>query len=310
MLHLTNGDVVGDALSESELPGAVLPWRDVLPNGPVPGGLSLSALSEVRVRFLADCGWADFGNAASEFARRDGVLAGSADEDEIVLWFEWDLYDQLQLSQILAWLADQEERAAELSLVDYAGYLGDLTASELVALFPERRPVTSEQLQLARRAGSAFRSSDPTEIEEVIGSDTRPLPHVAAAFRRHLKEFPDVVAGLSRTERQILESAAEAPRTREELFQAQQDREERLFMGDRSFCVHVDRLAAGPEPLLAENDGRVRVTQAGIDVLAGQADNVRLNGVDRWLGGVHLEDGSAAWRWDGTEGRLRAADPV
>jgi hypothetical protein len=80
------------------------------------------------------------------------VLAGSADEDEIVLWFEWDLYDQLQLSQILAWLADQEERAAELSLVDYAGYLGDLTASELVALFHERRPVTSEQLQLAGRA--------------------------------------------------------------------------------------------------------------------------------------------------------------
>jgi hypothetical protein len=31
---------------------------------------------------------------------------------------------------------------------------------------------------------------------------------------------------------------------------------------------------------------------------------VRLNGIDRWLGGVHLQGGEAAWRWDADAGRL------
>ena len=35
---------------------------------------------------------------------------------------------------------------------------------------------------------------------------------------------------------------------------------------------------------------------------AGQLDHVELNGIDRWIGGVHLDGKQARWRWDeGTE---------
>jgi hypothetical protein len=33
-------------------------------------------------------------------------------------------------------------------------------------------------------------------------------------------------------------------------------------------------------------------------VLAGHADHVTLNGIDRWIGGVHLHGRHARWRWD------------
>jgi hypothetical protein len=37
-------------------------------------------------------------------------------------------------------------------------------------------------------------------------------------------------------------------------------------------------------------------------VLAGQADQIALNGIDRWIGGVHLQGHHVPWRWDdGTE---------
>jgi hypothetical protein len=250
MLHVTNGDVVSDALHESELPGTALSWLDVLHDGPAPEGLSPAELSEVRVRFLADAGWADADAAASAFARRDAALAGSAEEGEIVLWFEWDLDDQLQLLQILDRLAGQD-RAAEVSLVDYAGYLGHLAPSELVALFPRRTPVTAEQLQLARRAWAAFRSPDPTSIEELVRGDTGALPHLAPALRRHLEEFPDVGAGLSHTERQILEAAAGAPRTRED--------SSRLTRTGRSDCSW----ATGRFWLTSIDSPRVRASARG-----------------------------------------------
>jgi hypothetical protein len=43
----------------------------------------------------------------------------------------------------------------------------------------------------------------------------------------------------------------------------------------------------------------VALTGAGRDVLAGRSDHVELNGIDRWMGGVHLTRRSL-WRWDGS----------
>jgi hypothetical protein len=53
---------------------------------------------------------------------------------------------------------------------------------------------------------------------------------------------------------------------------------------------------AGGGPVL---DDEVRLTETGESVMRGARDRVRLNGIDRWLGGVHLEGPDAAWRWDG-----------
>lgn len=46
----------------------------------------------------------------------------------------------------------------------------------------------------------------------------------------------------------------------------------------------------------------LRLTHIGERVLAGTADHVLLNGIDRWIGGVHLQGHDVPWRWnDGTE---------
>jgi hypothetical protein len=47
--------------------------------------------------------------------------------------------------------------------------------------------------------------------------------------------------------------------------------------------------------------GTISLAEAGREVLSGRRDRVAL-GVDRWLGGVHLQSGADLWRWD-DEGR-------
>jgi len=77
-------------------------------------------------------------------------------------------------------------------------------------------------------------------------------------------------------------------------------------MGDTTYLDRMDRMATGPDPLLRlDQPGRpaelatgVRLTDTGARVLAGQADQVALNGIDRWIGGVHLHGLHAPWRWD------------
>ena len=57
-------------------------------------------------------------------------------------------------------------------------------------------------------------------------------------------------------------------------------------------------LSQDRHPLLRTEDAEYQLTETGHEVLAGRADHVRLNGINRWLGGVHLDGGEALWRWD------------
>ena len=73
-------------------------------------------------------------------------------------------------------------------------------------------------------------------------------------------------------------------------------------------------MALGSHPLIDVADpsalthpfGKVDIgiTQDGQAVLAGKQDFITLNGIDRWLGGVHLQGDEAAWRWDEANDKL------
>ncbi|HUI41375.1 MAG TPA: DUF1835 domain-containing protein [Terriglobia bacterium] len=302
-LHITNGDSV--ELRETGLGGEVLTWRDMLHEGPVPAGLTLDELRPVRARFLADLSGTAELEVLADLERRDRTLARFAEFEEVVLWFEHDLYDQLQLIQIVDWLARQERGGVNLSLICTGTYLGMSRPAELRALYPTRRAVAVEQFALASRAWEAFSSADPKALVELIREDTSALPYLHGALLRHLEQFPSVRNGLSRTERQILEIVEGGASRAGDLFRADQACEERVFMGDLAFFSHVRRLAAGRRPLLeitgalsAVGTSALAITPAGTAVLHGAADAVNLNGIDRWLGGVRLHGGKV-WRWNG-----------
>jgi hypothetical protein len=72
MLFITNGDSAAGRLRASGLAGEILPWRDVLHEGP--GGLSLEELAGVRALFLAQRGWTTLEKARRDFAGRNATL--------------------------------------------------------------------------------------------------------------------------------------------------------------------------------------------------------------------------------------------
>ena len=96
-------------------------------------------------------------------------------------------------------------------------------------------------------------------------------------------------------------------------FLSTQEMEHDVFMGDSVFFRMVRRLAEAPLPLVhldpvgdqappARNGAAL--TALGREVLAGRADHARLNGLDRWVGGVRLHGRTPAWRWDPDRGQL------
>lgn len=327
VLHITNGDSAGGSIQESDIGGDVVAWRDVLHEGPVPSGLSLDELSVVRAEFLAGDGLGELEAMKRDFRERDDTLRRFTDYDEVVLWFEWDLYDQLQLIQLLDFFsgfsADQlADTATVLSLVAPAGYLGNLPPDDFPALMDAREPVNAEMLTLGRDAWKAFRSTDPREIHRIQQSAAA-LPFLGAALLRQLEEFPSIENGLSRSERQILESVAQGPQNFSEIFRAVANREERVFCGDSVMAVYIQRMSDREDPLIVYQSGdriiaprfdtdtrafrnaEMALTDAGRRVLGCEEDWIAMGGSDRWLGGVHLAGGAATWRWDSDANALR-----
>ena len=101
-LHVTNGDSAGNTLRQTALGGAVLPWQDVLHEGPVPAGPRRELL-QARAAFVSACGWGSSRSILASLEDRDRQLVQALkDGQQVVLWFEHDLYDQLQLVDALA----------------------------------------------------------------------------------------------------------------------------------------------------------------------------------------------------------------
>ena len=305
MLHIVNGDSVG--LAEAGLKGDVIAWRDALHEGPVPAELSLDALSRERAVFLAKTLDLDRAKTRRQFASRDRALTAYSKHEEITLWFEDDLYDQLQLIQVLDRFAHADPAPARLTLVQTEIPLGPMGSNELNHRFAARRRVTRQQLQLAGRAWKSFRSPDPRPLAKLAARGAAALPFLGAALRRHLEEFPSVENGLARTEQQILEILLTGPRPFAPLFRAAQRREERPYLGDSWFAWHLRRLARCEDPLVAERSGVWSILEAGARVLSGDVDQVRLNGIHRWLGGVELRGIGPVWRWNAAKHSLEQA---
>jgi DNA-binding transcriptional MerR regulator len=331
LLHVTNGESAGNTLRRTALGGAVLGWNDVLHEGPVPS-VPAARLRELRARFLSDAGWGARPAILAALERRDRSLERALEgRQRVVLWFEHDLYDQLQLLQILSFVDDSA--GVELIVVgafegrpDFHG-LGELSAAELETLWALRAPLSDEQLELGRLAWEAFRSPDPTGIEDLLGRETAALPFLEPALRRLLEELPDSGNGLSRSERGLLEELAAGPAAPGRLFVAVQAREEAPFDGDTWVWRRLAELGSGRRPLLAPAEGgrlspppprgearrfaatTLALTDVGRAVLEGRADRVEVLGIDRWLGGTHLRP-SHVWRWDSQTTGVVAPDAV
>jgi DNA-binding transcriptional MerR regulator len=322
LLHITNGESAGNTLRQTALGGAVLPWQDVLHEGPVPP-LPRHELLRTRAGFLADCGWGRGQALLSSLERRDRQLLEALRDDlQVVLWFEHDLYDQLQLLDALA-LVHTEERAPELIVIgsfpgrpSFAG-LGELTASELETLWPSRGGATPATLEAAAGAWAAFQAPEPTALAEWAARDITSLPFLAAALRRLLEELPAPGDGLSGSERRALQVVASGAHTPPAAFVGAQRLEEAPFLGDAWFYRTLSALGQGTTRLLETGDGtalplppplsdsqhfarlQLRLTAAGEQTLRGEADRVELLGIDRWIGGTHVTPGNT-WRWDTT----------
>ena len=215
-LHVANGTSTTRTIEAAGIPGATSIWADPLYEGPVPGGLTDAELIDVRGRYLS--GQTDHAavDVVNDLRQWRATIEDHEAYDELILWFEHDLFDQLNLIQLLTWIRGRLPAAKVVSLVCIGSFpgrpgfkgLGELTADELAPLLETRQRVDEAQYSVAERAWAALRQPTPEPLDNLRHTDTAALPFLAAAIARFLQEYPWTIDGLSRSERRLLELAA------------------------------------------------------------------------------------------------------
>lgn len=331
-LHITNGDVAANIIKQSVVSGDVLPWRDPMHHGPFPADIALEKLSRIRAQYLSAPG-VDIAEAERDFRLRDEHLRAASQYENIILWFEHDLLDQLQILQILDWFGDTDFGDATLEIICIGSFpgieqfrgIGELDGAQMASLFDKRLTVSAAATLLAKSGWAAFRSEDPRKLFRFMQGELGSLPFLRSALLRHFEEYPSTRNGLSRTENQLLSLVSNGVDGPVEMFTQNMDFESALYIGDWSTFSTISVLCeaslltcqSGPflyppgsmKDRQAFQAQRFSLTEVGTSVLNGERHAADLINRDLWLGGIHLRSDRPMWTWDATKAGLVLRQP-
>ena len=320
MLNIHNGDSTAGTARRAPIPGAHMAFREALIAGPTPANLDETEWRKLRAAHLSTAYGGSWEETQRDLERLQAALASFHLHDEVVLWFENDLFCQVNLIYLLDWLANRGLGKTRLSLIcigEFPGKpnfrgLGELNETELASLFETRHEVNEAELSLAHCAWSAYCSPEPEALQDFLNGDTSAMPYLKPALLSHLARFPSVQNGLGRIEQCGLQLVNKGFKKFTDLFPRFIDEQPVYGLGDLQLYGALQQLSNARVPLLKNGgsinpekvrDSAYEITAEGKAVLNGEADYVELNGIDAWLGGVHLTDNNL-WRWAETKQEL------
>jgi hypothetical protein len=286
VLHITSGDIAGESLKKSGVPGEVFVWHDILYDGPREPGWPGEETITGRALFLEETTGGGLGRqlVLDTLTAQYHKLETVGEYAGLVLWFDACLFDQAMLAHILACLTFKGVERAELVCVDafpgivpYHG-LGQLSPVQLASVYGQRRPVTKEQFQFAELVDRAFAQQDHGAFVELSRRSDAPLPWVPAAVARWLEELPDAATGLGRLERLALDALRSGCTTPNQIFAhvAAHDTPPQ-YWGDITLWAKINGLAVrmpplvriqGPAPLLPQWDCKGKMDAFGVVLVA------------------------------------------
>lgn len=319
-LHICNEPETAELIRKAGIEGLTLPWNENLAIGPVPYQ-SLEELSDTRINYFRRVCNDQRYYEKSWVKSRNKILRQFPHYDEVVLWFDYDLRDQLQLIQLLNFFAQQTYSVGKLSLIcidRFPGVFGfrslaDLKPKQFQQLIKARKEISDPQLQMAHSAWKAVTAKNPQQLQKILQLSSDALPFLKDAIFRLMQEYPDKRSGLSRSQSQILRAINSGLTQPMKIYYRAMSYEDRPFLNPEEFFLCVDELISEEEGLILTNRQRKLFFQGipsdrkalrartlvlsplGQQVLREKADWLHEGARERWIGGVLISEENV-WR--------------
>jgi hypothetical protein len=235
-------------------------------------------------------------------------------EKPVLLWLDCSVASQLTAAYLCHLFKASGWDLGRLHMLAYAkapelymGILGVLNEKELQNRRPKIVQISPEQIDLYSMFWTAFAGADLQALLSVI-SDKRVSEMTMGALTYLRRRLPSRFNGLDEIDHDLLKYAiSEAPKAVYAVALAMGHDETPDMVGDLYLFARLNRFGS-PElkhPLIeidnptgSMRECQIRALPLAHDILAGRANMIELNGLDDWLGGVHLTPENFMWRED------------
>ncbi|CAM1353329.1 MULTISPECIES: DUF1835 domain-containing protein [Tenacibaculum] len=215
ILHITNGDSTTQVLNKLNFNGSIITWREMLCEGKTSIDVGSENFWKTRFDFLKSSYKVSKKTFIDYTLKEYRNLCNQKQQDEIVLWFEYDLFCQVNMLAVISWLK-RYRKGRKISLVcsgEIEGKkglfgLGQLTNTELKEHYNKRVVLTQDDIEYADYIWQLYCSDSPLRLETVHQyNPMSPFVYLEAAIKAHIQRFPSIKNGLNKIENSILEIA-------------------------------------------------------------------------------------------------------
>jgi len=282
----------------------VLINEDALSCGPVPATANRRLWRSARENYLRELyvEWPDF--SFDEYAA-NGLLMNAdrlGQEKAIAVWAGLGLPDQLLLAWVVYLFDLLNVDLSKLVIVQFEKLrpgqdvlsLGELSPENIREYRPAPHQLVTKEVEELRRLWKVYTSDDPAALSNYVAGSS-PMPIVHQAVSELLYRYPDVRSGLGVWDERLLHHTLDKGPAAMRVIGYTMAPRSLDWQGDAYLFHRLINIAAARSPLVSLTGSHktmrgceVRLTSFGQDVLAGSANNVSENGIDDWIGGVHL----------------------
>jgi len=290
LLHITNGDSFTQRLGSLKLKGDVITWREMLCEGKTLTNVGSESFWKTRFEFLNK----NYKVSKSWFIEKTlkeyRSLCNHKQQDQIVLWFEYDLFCQVNMLAVISWLK-ANRKYAEISLVcsgkeddsDKLYALNDLSDGQLLKLYQNKVVLSQDDIEYADYVWQLYCSDNPMRLENLSDFKNYKFDYLSEAIAAHLRRFPSLKNGLNDMENNILQlSFNQKLNSKKELLGTILKNQGFLGFGDSQYERAISRL----KPLF-NSFNPVKLTKNGRGILEGQTSYYScIQDNDVYLGGA------------------------
>ena len=288
LLHITNGDVTTSVLENLNLSGKIITWREMLCEGKTLRDVGSESFWKSRFDFFSKKYKVTKEQFISLTVREFKNLCQQKIQEEIVLWFEYDLFCQINMIAVISWLK-KHRKGVQISLVcsgkeddtNKMYGLSELPSERLLTLFEQRTILTKDDIEYADYLWQLYCADSPMQLQHIQDSPT--FPYLKDAIKAHLLRFPTIKNGLNAIENKILEEVATHEFENHHKLVAQLLKDQDVYgFGDVQYYRKIEELQG-----LFKGSSPIELNDLGYDILQKKQNYYpTIKNDDSYLGGA------------------------
>lgn len=226
ILHITNGDTTTNYLKKLNFSGEFITWREMLCEGKTTPDVGSESFWKNRYDFFKTSYKVSKQKFIDYTVKEYRSLCNKKDQNEIVLWFEYDLFCQINMIAVISWLK-RYRKGHNISLVcsgkvgNYKNMFGlcELNEKQIHNHYNNRIELNQDDIEYADYIWQLYCSDSPLRLETIYKiNPNSPFQYLASAIEAHLQRFPSIENGLNKIENKILDTAIhKKPASKQEL---------------------------------------------------------------------------------------------